>query len=106
MLNSPMPKIILVQLKKVIEVNFYESFFQILRKNDIPIASSCQGRQICGRCSIEIIHGSEFLNSPDENEMQVSKKYGWQQQNCGHLRAACSTYFVKNGTVEVKTTYW
>lgn len=101
-----MPKLFLPQLKKRIAIDINENFFEVLRKNDIPIASSCQGKQVCGRCWIEVAKGNEYLNLPDSEEVKLLEKFDCVLEKKVLTRVACCTCFVREGEAMIKTTYW
>lgn len=94
------------QLGKIIDVGVDTVLFEILRKNDIPIASSCQGKQVCGRCAITVTKGIEHLNQTSEIEKKLAEKYNWDLESSSPTRAACIACFEKDGETVIKTTYW
>ncbi len=67
-----------------------------LRASDIPLASSCDGSAICGRCRIQI---EGPVDPPEAAELEVLDKQGHAQG-----RLACCTRV--RGDVTVTTTYW
>lgn len=67
----------------------------------IPVASSCQGDGVCGKCKIQIIQGMDNLSSQTPLEIQLAKKNKLNETE----RISCQTYLVKN-TVSIDTPYW
>ncbi|KPL91004.1 adenylate/guanylate cyclase domain-containing protein [Herpetosiphon geysericola] len=55
--------------------------------NGIPHAHSCGGRGRCSTCRIEIIEGAKALNSPNETEQRLLKRFGAGSD----IRLACQT---------------
>ena len=66
------PKIICDKLNKSIELDQDKSLIQLLRDNDIPIASSCLGDGVCKWCKVQILAGEEFLSLKTESEKKLS----------------------------------
>ena len=66
----------------------------------LPVASSCHGDGICGKCRIKIIDGAEnlsIINSLEEllrDRLQVPKDY----------RISCQTQVL--GDILIDTAYW
>lgn len=71
-----------------------------LLNHGIPVASSCHGDGVCGKCKLQIIQGAENLNSPSELEQFLREKYKLKP----HERISCQT--LVQGPVEVDATYW
>lgn len=93
-------KISLPQLHKTLEVHGEESLFQILRKNDIPVASSCLGDGVCGKCRLQIIKGAENLSPIDPLEKKLIEKY--QLPSDQRISCQCTV----RGDMTVASTYW
>ncbi len=93
-------KISLPQLNKTLEGNPEESLFQILRKNDIPVASSCLGDGVCGKCRLKIEAGIENLSPVEPLEAKLIEKY--QLLPSQRISCQCSVH----GDVTVTSSYW
>ena len=93
-------KIHLPQLNKTIAGNKIDTLFQILRANDIPVASSCLGDGVCGKCRLTVTAGSEFLSPVEPLEKKLSEKYQLSENQ--RISCQCSI----SGDVVVTSTYW
>ncbi|MCB0412394.1 MAG: (2Fe-2S)-binding protein [Bdellovibrionales bacterium] len=95
-----MPKIKLANSTKIIEVSEGELLMPALLKAGIPVASSCQGDGICGKCKIQIIEGEQNISPPNDTEkilvgrLRIPRPY----------RISCQTQVL--GDITVFTTYW
>lgn len=49
---------------------------QALRSGQQPIASSCSGETVCGRCVVQILGGDEALSPPQPDEEAVLTALG------------------------------
>ncbi|MDK9699327.1 MAG: (2Fe-2S)-binding protein [bacterium] len=101
-----MPRVHLPQKKRSIEIDSGTTLFQALRANDIPIASSCQGDAVCGRCAIEIVNGIENVSPIEPDEVRMAERLKWRidDPKC-RIRAACQVRVLQN-EITVRTTYW
>lgn len=66
----------------------------------VPVASSCAGDGICGKCKILVHSPNGDLSSPNEVELILRKKLQIKSDE----RFACQV--LVNGDVEVRTSYW
>lgn len=66
----------------------------------IPVASSCNGDGVCGKCKLRITKGAENLSPKTELEIFLSEKYKLQS----HERISCQTKVF--GPVEIDASYW
>lgn len=71
-----------------------------LQENNIPVASSCAGDAVCGKCLIEVLHGRENLNSPNAEEKFLLEK----DRVPTRFRISCQCRV--NGDLEVDAPYW
>lgn len=73
---------------------------KVLRAHDLPVASSCQGDGVCGRCRIQILMGMEHLSTPNDTEKVLRER--------NHLlpneRISCQT--TVHGDILIDTSYW
>ncbi len=92
-----MPKISLPQKNITLEVALHVNLMEVLRKNNIPVASSCLGEGICGKCRM-IIQGALAL--PLELEMQTLNRNKISMDE----RLACQITVTSN--LALSTTYW
>ncbi|MBY0384755.1 2Fe-2S iron-sulfur cluster binding domain-containing protein [bacterium] len=93
-------KIYLPQLHKTVTGNEKDSLFQILRSHDIPVASSCLGDGVCGKCRLSIQEGTEFLSPVQPLEQKLIEKYQLSEKQ--RISCQCSI----SGDVIVTSTYW
>lgn len=52
-----------------------QSLMKALIASDIPVASSCGGEGICGKCKVQVTMGLENLSTPTEIELKLVAKY-------------------------------
>ncbi len=74
--------------------------YDIVRSLDLPLASSCDGTGVCGRCGLRVLSGADGL-SP-ESKLEARRKR--DNRVAPALRLACLTAVRAN--VEVKADYW
>ena len=72
-----------------------------LLEGGLPVASSCHGDGICGKCRIKIIEGAENL-SPMNAREEVLR--GQNPSIPRDARISCQTWV--RGDVTVDATYW
>jgi len=96
-----MPSVIFQPFDEEYEIDPGDDILLCAQSNGVPMGSACGGWGMCAACRIRILSGSENLNSVDEEEETLQKKYGLHDNE----RIGCMT-FVKSGTVEVTTSYW
>ncbi len=87
--------------ERSVPVEFGETLFSALRRADHPIASSCRGERVCGRCVVDVLEGHELLASagPEERRILMRQSAGPMQ------RLACAMEPRAPGLV-VGTGYW
>ncbi len=78
-----------------------QSVFQALRDAHQPIASSCDGVAVCGRCVVSVLEGSASLSEADAVEQAVLRK---EDAKTGQ-RLACQSFVTGPGLV-LNTSYW
>ena len=93
-------KLTLPQLNKTLVALEDETVFQVLRRHDIPIASSCLGDGVCGKCRIEITEGQQNVSEISALEQKLIDKYHLSEQQ--RISCQCSPC----GDITVRTTYW
>jgi 2Fe-2S ferredoxin len=93
-----MAKLNCPQLNRVIELDPKKSLMQNLMDRGIPVASSCGGDGICGKCRMKIF--SPHLDAPSELEKKTLEK---NQAQPGE-RLSCQVTLVENAMAE--TSYW
>ncbi len=94
-----MPVISVPQLNKKISCKLNDILMDVLQENEIPVASSCLGDGICGKCVLNIETEDE-LNTVTELEARLKSKYSWTEIQ----RASCQVKVTTN--ITVRSTYW
>ena len=97
--NCKMPTAYLPQLGQKIIVNTNETLMSQLLAAHIPVASSCQGDGICGKCKMHIA-SDESLPEPSALEAKTL------QANNAASNERLSCQLKPQGQLVVKTTYW
>lgn len=77
-----------------------ESLMKALLAHQVPVASSCNGDGICGKCKVEVIAGMENLTPPTEAEQMLKNKFRLDSHT--RISCQCKAY----GDVSLRTTYW
>lgn len=77
-----------------------ENLMAVLRQNKIPVASSCQGDGICGRCRVQVYSGEQKLSAPNETEIFLRVR----EKLKANERISCQTKVL--GDLLIDTTYW
>ena len=95
-----MPKIHFVTGQADHEVAMGAELMQSLLAAGLPVASSCAGDGVCGKCRVQVVSGIENLSPAGDLEKGLAQKY----QLGSDERIACQTRV--NGDVTVTTTYW
>ena len=88
------------QLNKTLRCEEGENLFRTLREQGLPIASSCKGEGVCGKCVVSINKGTENLSPPTELELKLHATYKYSLPQ----RISCQCRVL--GDIEIKTTYW
>jgi ferredoxin len=78
-----------------------ETLLAAALRSEVPLASSCAGRAVCGDCVVRIVGGAEHVSPPDADELAWRARTG---KGSDALRLACCLRV--RGPVEVATTYW
>ena len=94
-----MPKLNCPQLNRVIDLDPRKSLMDNLRDQNIPVASSCGGEGICGKCRMRI-STEEALQKPSELEVSTLENNSGEPGE----RLSCQLHLNKNARVE--TNYW
>lgn len=82
------------------EVALGANLMESLLKNGVPVASSCHGDGVCGKCKIQIVSGAENLSPENETEKFLRNKLEVPKDQ----RISCQTQVL--GNVSVNTGYW
>lgn len=95
-----MPTIRFVKNRPAIEVQEGANLMKSLLEAHLPVASSCHGDGICGRCRVIIVDGKDHLSpvNPTEEILRDRLKIP------ADVRISCQTQVF--GDIVVDTTYW
>lgn len=82
------------------EVALGANLMKSLLENGVPVASSCHGDGVCGKCKIQIVSGAENLSPENETEKFLRGKLAIPKDQ----RISCQTQVL--GNISVNTGYW
>lgn len=82
---------------RTVEVQPDESVWVAARRAGLPIAASCDGDGVCGKCRVLIMNGAEHCSAPTEMERQQTDLAPGERLAC-QLRVT--------GQVHMRVTYW
>lgn len=94
-----MPQVKIPQLNKIINVEHGANLFQALKDSHVPIASSCGGDAVCGKCTVQV-KNPKNLHGENEAEVQVKVKLKIRKD----VRISCQLSV--HSDIEIETTYW
>ncbi len=81
------------------------SLMRALLAEEIPVASSCHGEGVCGKCRLRVISGIDLL----KNASTLEKELIQRNQLAPDERISCLARpkdFEIQGSVEVDASYW
>lgn len=73
---------------------------ETLLAHGVPVASSCGGDGVCGKCRIQIVEGQENISIENETETFLREKYSLPSR----LRISCQVCVY--GDITIDTAYW
>lgn len=73
---------------------------QALLDAGLPVASSCRGDGVCGKCRIEITEGQKNLSPETDHEKFLRDRFSIPKNQ----RVSCQTQI--EGDITVTTSYW
>jgi 2Fe-2S ferredoxin len=89
-----------VKTYPALEVESGTILMEALLKAGLPVASSCHGDGICGKCRIQIVSGAENLTKINSVEAIVRDRLRVPAE----FRISCQTRVT--GDITIDTTYW
>jgi adenylate cyclase len=98
---AKLPRVLCLPRGHVVGVGPGETLLAAARRLDVPLASSCGGKAVCGDCIVRVVSGAEHLTPPDADEIAWRARTG---KGSEALRLACCLRVT--GPAEVATTYW
>ena len=76
------------------------SLMNNLLTQQIPVASSCNGEGVCGKCRVQVLKGLEKLHPPNKTEEHLIKHHKLQDNE----RISCQT--TVSADLILRTSYW
>lgn len=92
-----MPKVFIPQKNTTLSAEVSENLMAFLLKNNIPVASSCLGDGICGKCKMQI---KGQISEKNPLELETLKR----NKALDYERLSCQISITQE--LEVSTTYW
>lgn len=97
---STSTKVQIPKLGKTIDCELKSNLMFELMRNEAPVASSCYGEGICGKCRVFILKGAENASLPNEHEKFLQQRLNFSKNE----RLSCQVEVL--GPIEVDTKYW
>ena len=90
--------------RKDLQIAQGEVLMKGLLAQQVPVASSCKGEGICGKCRMMIIKGTEFVSPISEVEVNLIQKNKFPTGS----RISCQVTVLggEKDIIEVDTGYW
>ncbi len=95
-----MPLISIPKLQKSLNVEQGVNLMDALLKAGLPVASSCDGEGVCGKCRIRILEGMQNLSVKNDTEVFLIEQNNYTPD----FRISCQTQVL--GDISVDATYW
>ena len=95
-----MPTISFSKSHSAIIVEKGENLLQALLKRGIPVASSCYGDGVCGRCKLRVIRGGEKLEPRNDIEKILQDRLRLEKDQ----RVSCQITVQDDLTLDAE--YW
>ena len=76
------------------------NMMEALLNAGLPVASSCHGDGVCGKCRVRIVSGAENLTKIGAVEELAHDRLKWARE----FRLSCQAQVL--GDVVIDTTYW
>lgn len=95
-----MAKVTLLKSGKVIQVPDNSILMKSLLDAGLPVASSCSGEGVCGKCHVKVIAGATNLSIETQEEQELREVHDVPKGN----RISCQTTIL--GDVTLDTSYW
>lgn len=86
--------------ERVLEVPVGSNLMRSLQDADIPVASSCDGEGICGKCRLQVHEGAAHLSPQTELEEFLRERY--QLKPNERISCQCEV----RGDIRIHATYW
>lgn len=83
-----------------LEVEKGSNLMLVLLSSLIPVASSCHGEAVCGKCIVRVTKGIENLSPENDDEQFLKERLDLNK----NIRVSCQVRV--QGDVEIDATYW
>jgi 2Fe-2S ferredoxin len=77
-----------------------DNLMAILNQHEVPVASSCKGDGVCGRCRLKVIEGQQNLSEQNAREKVLRNTHNVGAKE----RISCQTQIL--GDVTLDAPYW
>lgn len=95
-----MAQVKFIKNKPAFEISSDVILMDAVMAQGIPVASSCGGDGVCGKCIVKVIEGKENLTPENDTELFLREQYNLSADT----RVSCQTKV--NGDVTIDTNYW
>lgn len=95
-----MPVISFAKNRSPIECLEGINLMQMLQSQQIPVASSCLGDGICGKCKVQVLSGAENLSPIADREQFLKTRLKMAANE--RVSCQCSVH----GDICIDTSYW
>lgn len=95
-----MPFIRFCKPRPAIEVAAGQNLMNALLTAGVPVASSCRGDGVCGKCRVKILSGNLNLSKQTDLEFVLKERHGLLTTE----RVSCQVSVLDDVTVD--TAYW
>ena len=99
--SLPSPRVVCLPATHVLVPEEGETLLDAARRADVPLASSCASRGVCGDCVVRVLDGAEALSPPDDVELRWRTRTG-RGGPAERLACRCTA----TGDAVISTTYW
>ena len=83
-----------------IEIEAGQTVYEAADKSGRPLASSCSGNFVCGKCNVQVLEGAAHCSEPKASEKDLLEREGHSALD----RIGCQTRVY--GDCVVTTRYW
>ncbi len=95
-----MPKVTISPEQKTLDANPGETIYNVVRRNKLPLGSSCDGDGVCDKCRVTVLAGMQFLSPINDVEARLIREHGLGEDE----RVSCQTHIL--GDIVITTGYW
>lgn len=86
--------------RPALDVESGVNLMEALLAGGLPVASSCRGEGVCGKCRIEIVEGNKNLSKQTDLELFLRDRHSIPKES----RVSCQVQVL--GDITVNTSYW